>query len=118
MLKEEKGIESVIEIKEEYYIKELEKFDNIYQIAKDEYTKYIEVSFPKEEDTNPFEKNDWNNAFMGFSMFPMFGPIVGIIDILTDKYNKRNHAGSCIGLVLATGVMLLMVLVAGVVAEM
>ena len=116
--KEEKGIESVIEIKEEYYIKELEKFDNIYQIAKDEYTKYIEVSFPKEEDTNPFEKNDWNNAFMGFSMFPMFGPIVGIIDILTDKYNKRNHAGSCIGLVLATGVMLLMVLVAGVVAEM
>lgn len=116
--KEEKGIESVIEIKEEYYIKELEKFDNIYQIAKDEYTKYIEVSFPKEEDTNPFDKNDWNNAFVGISMFPMFGPIVGIIDILTDKYNKRNHAGSCIGLFFAIGIMLLFVLVAGVVAEM
>ena len=107
--KEEKRIKSVIEIKEKDYKKELIKIDNIYQYAKEEYTKYIEVSFPKKEEEDGYSKKDLNNALMGFMLFPVFGPIGAVIDILTDKYNTRNHAGSCIAMFLSVGLMFLFV---------
>ncbi|MBP5529040.1 MAG: TIR domain-containing protein [Lachnospiraceae bacterium] len=116
--KEEKGIESVIEIKEEDYKKELEKLENIYQIAKEEYAIYIEVSFPKEEENNVYNERGWNQALMGLVSIPVFGPIGGVIDILTDKYNRRNHAGTCLGLFFGVGTMILLVAVVDVASKM
>lgn len=98
--KEDKNIESIIEIREEDYIKEYEDINKIYEYAKEEYSKYIELSFPKKVEMDSYftkesdvKKESALSAASGaFLIIPfLISPIMAIIDVTSDKYKKYKH---------------------------
>ena len=92
--KDKKQVTSMIEIKEEEYLKRLKKFDVIYESANEKYTRYIGLSIPQVREKN-MQGESWiglcSLMFLIFPPFTVFSYIVAIIDIVTDKYRERKH---------------------------
>ena len=104
--KEDKKIDSIIEINEQDYIKELEKLGKIYEYAKDEYTKYIEASFHEEKEEDKYDRKEFmykTDSVIGFILLftfsiPVIPVAISLVDLAVDKYHKRIHVGPILAL--------------------
>ena len=113
--KEENKINTAIEIKETDYRLGFEKLDKIYESAKLHYTKFVELSFPSEDEYDKYSsKKDSPLGIIAFllGMIPVLGNILLVIDLLTDKYKAYSHKLAWMGLGITSleiGMLILMV---------
>ena len=111
--KEETKTSVPLEIKEEYYNKELDKLNDIYEYAKVRYMKYVEVSFPTPEDEQIIPKKDSVMSIIAFcfSIVPILGTVLVVIDLLNDKFEEYSHKLSILSLLLSSVFFVLIIFI-------
>ena len=107
--KEDNKIDALLEIKEADFIQEMDRLDNTYEFAEEEYKQYIAYAHvndkfdPEKEKEKEEKKESVLGIIAGILLLFMIGisPILAIVDLLIDKKNKYRHSGAMISLFLS-----------------
>ena len=111
--KEKNNVKSVIEINDKSFIKIKNKINDLYESARDEYTKYVGVSMPSVRDTYQKKESDLGMASIIVTLIPLvsiLSPVLAIMDLVNDKYKERRHSLSFLSLFLNVFMILIFIL--------
>ncbi|MBP5494669.1 MAG: toll/interleukin-1 receptor domain-containing protein [Lachnospiraceae bacterium] len=92
--KEEKNIISIIEIRDDDFIKAQKNFNNMFETAKNKYMKYVYVSEDLVSDVYKKNESELGISAMVLSVIPLLGLlsfILAVTDIARDKYRESKH---------------------------